>query len=173
MAGLFLSPTRASALVLLSLGAVLAGVSGCGTDCSNAGAPFDYDYSFSVVLSVPQGVIPADLQIELKGNGTSATLGAGDIDGGGGGAGGSGGSGGAGGAGGSGGAGGAGGAGAASSFCQRLDTSIRCEWGDGNAGTGSFKATATGYAPVNLTFEASTSCAQTNPDQQSATLTPL
>jgi hypothetical protein len=158
-------------LVLVSLGAALPGLSGCGgVDCSNAGPPFDYDYSFSVVLGVPQGGIPADLQIELKGNGTSVTLGPGDIVNGGGGTGGAGG---AGSAGSAGGAGGAGGAGAESSPCQLVNANIRCEWGDGKAGTGSFKATATGYAPVNLTFEASTSCAQTNPDEQSAKLTPL
>jgi hypothetical protein len=133
--------------VLLSLVAAFAAVSGCGTDCSDVGAPMLYDYSFSVILRAPQGTYPADLQIVLKTKGTSESFGIAvisDSD-----------------------------AGPTAGTCVRDGGEIKCRWGDGEAGTGSFEATAAGFVPVRLDLEATSSCNQTSPDYQSVTLVPM
>jgi hypothetical protein len=136
--------------MLLSLGAAFAAVSGCGPDCSNAGAPMLYDHSFSVILRAPMGTYPADLQIVLKTKGTSESFGLTDI------------------------ADGANSdAGPSADTCVLVEGEITCRWGDGEAGTGSFEATAAGFTPLRLDLEATSSCNQTGPDYQSATLVPM
>jgi len=139
------SSLEAAARVLgcVALGALAPALSGCGSDCSDAGAPFDYGYSFSVILSFVPETIPADLKIVMTAGGASETVTLMDID-------------------------------AApdpeAAPCKHLGTRLRCEWGDGGAGTGSFSATASGYKEVNVTLTATSACNQTDPAEAERTL---
>lgn len=123
--------------------AVAGALAGCGPDCSNVGAPFDYGFSFSVDLSFSPPTVPVDLKMVLTGEGSSETITWADIEA------------------------------AADPDqvpCNYRDMHVLCGWGSGSPGTGTFVATASGYQSVNLELTATSSCGQTNPARLEATL---
>ncbi|WP_104984941.1 hypothetical protein [Sorangium cellulosum] len=64
---------RPRALAGLLPAAAIACASGCGgTDCGDVGPPAPY--SFTALLELPQGDIPADIEITLGGAGTNTSL---------------------------------------------------------------------------------------------------
>lgn len=98
--------------------------------------------SFTANLAIPQGGIPADIAIVLTGAGTNEAVGFDEING-----------------------------DDPTSPCH-ADGDVRCSWGDGSPGKGTFDATATGFAPAHADLEAtSASCNGVNPDHANVTLT--